>query len=172
VAATFVATASAGVEVGEKNNGLSICDEQYLKIWDKVAREKAGPYSGYAGRNLVEDGVTTKNGSRPVTEAECEDGLAVMDRMLHPAPAPVEYTATTTTEAAPAATGTPPEYIADCESGGSYSALNESSGAYGKWQIIPSTAAAYGCDLSTPAGQDACAAEIYADVGTSAWVCG
>ena len=28
------------------------------------------------------------------------------------------------------------------------------SGAYGAYQIIPSTAAAYGCDLSTPAGQD------------------
>lgn len=65
-----------------------------------------------------------------------------------------------------------PSYIVACESGGDYSAVNPSSGAYGAYQILPSTSAAYGCDMSTPAGQDACAAEIYADVGTSAWVCG
>jgi hypothetical protein len=64
-----------------------------------------------------------------------------------------------------------PSYITQCESGGDYYAQNP-SGAYGAYQIMPGTAAAYGCDLSYPAGQDACAAEIYANEGASAWVCG
>jgi hypothetical protein len=64
-----------------------------------------------------------------------------------------------------------PSYIVECESGGDYTAQNP-SGAYGAYQIMPGTADAYGCDLSTPAGQDACAAEIYATEGSSPWVCG
>ncbi len=75
---------------------------------------------------------------------------------------------------APAAGGGSPipQYIVQCESGGSYDAYNPSSGAYGRYQIIPSTAAAYGCNLSTPGGQDACAAEIWRNDGASAWDCG
>jgi hypothetical protein len=65
-----------------------------------------------------------------------------------------------------------PSYITQCESGGDYGAYNPSSGATGAYQIIPSTAAAYGCDLSYPAGQDACASEIYAAEGAGAWDCG
>jgi hypothetical protein len=64
-----------------------------------------------------------------------------------------------------------PEYIVMCESGGNYNASNP-SGAYGAYQIMPGTAQAYGCDLSTPAGQDRCAARIYAAQGASPWVCG
>ena len=64
-----------------------------------------------------------------------------------------------------------PSYITQCESGGDYYASNP-SGAYGAYQIMPGTAAAYGCDLSYPAGQDQCAAEIYASEGASAWACG
>jgi hypothetical protein len=51
----------------------------------------------------------------------------------------------------------------------SYTATNPSSGAYGRYQIIPSTAANHDCDLSTPAGQDACAATIMATEGPGAW---
>jgi hypothetical protein len=63
------------------------------------------------------------------------------------------------------------------ESGTNYSTgaanTNPSSGATGRYQIIPSTASAYGCDLSTPAGQDACAVRIYHGQGAGAWVgCG
>ena len=50
---------------------------------------------------------------------------------------------------------------------------NPSSGATGRYQILPSTAAGYGCNLSTPAGQDACAQTIYNHQGAGAWVgCG
>lgn len=96
-----------------------------------------------------------------------------------PAPAPAAQSVSSVAAPAPAtssvATGSAsaiPGYITACESGGNYNAVNPSSGAYGAYQIMPSTASAYGCDLSTPAGQDACAAEIYADVGSSAWSCG
>jgi hypothetical protein len=81
-----------------------------------------------------------------------------------PAPAPT----TTTTSSGGYSI---PSYIVECESGGSYTAQNP-SGAYGAYQIMPGTASAYGCDLSTASGQDQCAAEIYADVGSSAWSCG
>ncbi len=55
------------------------------------------------------------------------------------------------------------------ESGTNYSTgasnTNASSGATARYQITPSTAAGYGCDLSTPAGQDACATTIYQHQG-------
>src|SRR3982750_15972 len=44
------------------------------------------------------------------------------------------------------------------ESGGSYTAYNESSGAWGKYQVIPSTWKAHCSDLDRgPAGQERCA---------------
>jgi hypothetical protein len=95
----------------------------------------------------------------------------------HPPPPPPLPAALPTTAPASStestATGgyTIPDYIVQCESGGDYNAQN-ASGAYGAYQIMPDTASNYGCDLSSPAGQDACAADIYADVGTSAWDCG
>jgi septal ring factor EnvC (AmiA/AmiB activator) len=69
-----------------------------------------------------------------------------------------------------------PTYIVMCESGGNYSALNPSSGAGGAYQIIPSTWALYGGKgaphKASKSEQDRIAAEIWADSGSSAWVCG
>jgi septal ring factor EnvC (AmiA/AmiB activator) len=69
-----------------------------------------------------------------------------------------------------------PTYIVMCESGGNYSALNPSSGAGGAYQIIPSTWELYGGkgepQNAPKAEQDRIAAEIWADSGSSAWVCG
>ena len=79
---------------------------------------------------------------------------------------------------APAYLGGPysiPTYIVMCESGGNYHALNESSGAGGAYQILPSTWAAYGgqgAPQDAPkAEQDRIAAEIWRDSGPSAWSC-
>ncbi len=63
------------------------------------------------------------------------------------------------------------------ESGSNYSTgasnTNGSPGATGRYQILPSTAAGYGCSLATAAGQDACAQTIYQHQGAGAWVgCG
>jgi len=69
-----------------------------------------------------------------------------------------------------------PAYIVMCESGGNYSALNPSSGAGGAYQILPSTWKLYGGQgepqNAPKAEQDRIAAEIWADSGPSAWVCG
>lgn len=68
-----------------------------------------------------------------------------------------------------------PTYIVMCESGGNYSAVNSSSGAGGAYQIMPSTWEAYGGEglpnEASKAEQDRIAALIWADVGSSAWVC-
>jgi peptidoglycan hydrolase CwlO-like protein len=69
-----------------------------------------------------------------------------------------------------------PTYIVMCESGGNYSAINPSSGAGGAYQILPSTWELYGGEgaphEAPKAEQDRIAAEIWADSGSSAWVCG
>jgi septal ring factor EnvC (AmiA/AmiB activator) len=69
-----------------------------------------------------------------------------------------------------------PAYIVMCESGGNYSAVNPSSGAGGAYQILPSTWKLYGGkglpNEASKAEQDRIAAEIWADSGPSAWVCG
>jgi septal ring factor EnvC (AmiA/AmiB activator) len=69
-----------------------------------------------------------------------------------------------------------PTYIVMCESGGNYSAVNPSSGAGGAYQILPSTWELYGGQgepqKAPKAEQDRIAAEIWADSGSSAWVCG
>ena len=69
-----------------------------------------------------------------------------------------------------------PTYIVMCESGGNYSALNPSSGAGGAYQILPSTWELYGGQgepqNAPKAEQDRIAAEIWADSGPGAWVCG
>jgi septal ring factor EnvC (AmiA/AmiB activator) len=69
-----------------------------------------------------------------------------------------------------------PTYIVMCESGGDYGAVNPSSGAGGAYQILPSTWELYGGQgepqNAPKAEQDRIAAEIWADSGASAWVCG
>lgn len=69
-----------------------------------------------------------------------------------------------------------PTYIVMCESGGNYGAVNPSSGAGGAYQILPSTWELYGGKGAPQDGskqeQDRIAAEIWADSGPSAWVCG
>jgi septal ring factor EnvC (AmiA/AmiB activator) len=69
-----------------------------------------------------------------------------------------------------------PTYIVMCESGGDYGAVNPSSGAGGAYQILPSTWELYGGQgepqNGSKAEQDRIAAEIWADSGPSAWVCG
>jgi septal ring factor EnvC (AmiA/AmiB activator) len=69
-----------------------------------------------------------------------------------------------------------PTYIVMCESGGNYSAINPSSGAGGAYQILPSTWELYGGhgepQNAPKAEQDRIAADIWADSGSSAWVCG
>lgn len=68
-----------------------------------------------------------------------------------------------------------PESIVLCESGGSFDALNPSSGAGGAYQILPSTWEAYGGEgkpnEASPSEQHGIAQQIWEDSGASAWVC-
>lgn len=68
-----------------------------------------------------------------------------------------------------------PESIVMCESGGNWDAVNPSSGAGGAYQILPSTWELYGGEGNpedaSPAAQSDIAAQIWADSGSSAWVC-
>lgn len=165
-------------KVGTKNDGYSNADEKYLNLYVEAA-QKFGVQA--VGRNIVDDGLN-RPGTPAPSDSQVQTASDRLDLMLHPpapAPAPAPTTTTTaTTTAAPTTTTTTssggytiPDYIVQCESGGSYTAQNP-SGAYGAYQIMPATAQAYGCDLSTASGQDQCAAAIYADVGPSAWSCG
>lgn len=126
------------------------------------------------GRNIVADG--TLHGGRP-SDAQTLASLAVLRRMLAPAATSSSATGTSEVSGAGSAAGAPGVPACASESGDNYSTgpdnTNPSSGATGRYQILPSTAAAYGCDLTTAAGQDACAETIYAHQGASAWVgCG
>jgi hypothetical protein len=125
------------------------------------------------GRNIVRDGFAAHQAA---TEAETVASLAVLERMLAPV--------TTTSSAPPigalaGARSAGGAGVPACasESGTNYSTgvsnTDTSSGATGRYQILPSTAAAYGCSLATAAGQDACAQTIYQHQGAGAWVgCG
>jgi len=68
-----------------------------------------------------------------------------------------------------------PAYIVMCESGGSFNAVNPSSGAGGAYQILPSTWRLYGGSGlpqdASPAEQSRVAAQIWADSGPGAWQC-
>jgi hypothetical protein len=93
----------------------------------------------------------------------------------HAASGPTSYSSTGSVHSSSVGGGGLPSCAS--ESGTNYSTgpanTNSSSGATGRYQITPGTAANYGCSLSTPAGQDACAEVIYAHQGEGAWVgCG
>jgi hypothetical protein len=176
-AATPVA---AGAAVTHGNGGVKAPTAAHDRAYEHAYAAVAHKLGRRApGRNIVKDGVSA---GRAATDAEVLGSLAVLDRMLAAAaaPAPTSTPTSTVTSAAAApvssagASGVP---ACASESGTNYSTgaanTNPSSGATGRYQITPGTAAAYGCDLSTSSGQDACAQQIYDHQGAGAWVgCG
>jgi hypothetical protein len=151
----------------------------HAHAYESAYREVAHEFGPRApGRNIVKDGVAPH---RPATDAETLSSLAVLERMLAPAPAaaPAQSPAGAQVSTPAAAAGGGSGGLPACasESGSNYSTgsanTNASSGATGRYQITPSTAANYGCSLATTAGQDACAQTIYSHQGASAWTgCG
>lgn len=145
------------------------------------------------GRDIARDGIRVKLGAkkhhqivvRKATKSQLATSTRTYKRWLAPPPAPVVVTDTP----APVAYAPPepmsytthttyssggaspvPTWITNRESGGSYTAVNPSSGAYGKYQIIPSTWAATCGDLGhDPAGQDQCAARLVESQGLAPW---
>jgi hypothetical protein len=153
----------------------------HARAYENAYREvsqKLGPR--VPGRNILKDG---RKDHGTVTDAQTVSSLNVLERMLTPALAPGAASdaagsgAPGSSAALASSAGGGGVPACASESGGNYSTgsanTNSSSGATGRYQILPSTAAAYGCNLATAGGQDACAQTIYRNQGASAWVgCG
>jgi hypothetical protein len=137
------------------------------------------------GRDICRFGVRRGGKVHAPSNVQKARYLRALKRLDNPPPQPTLVRTAVPPRVPPAGTKSPgvdgiygrggwaiPEYIVQCESGGDYGAVNPSSGATGAYQIMPGTAAAYGCSLATPAGQDQCAAKIYAREGAAPWSCG
>jgi hypothetical protein len=168
------APAGAGAAVPRGTAGATNPTRGHIRAYERTYARVAHKLGRRApGRNIVAFGVVK---GRAASDAEVVASLHVLQRMLAGAMRPVASTsATLSPSASPSGAAGVPSCAS--ESGTNYSTgssnTNASSGATGRYQITPGTAAAYGCDLSTPSGQDACAQTIYRHQGAGAWVgCG
>jgi hypothetical protein len=126
------------------------------------------------GRNIRRDGVLYR---RVVFDATCGELRRSSRQLRQLLQAPTLMTSRSVPPARPPAgvqTDANVAALPECtwrpESGGSYTAVNPSSGAWGKYQVIPSTWAAHCGDLDRgPSGQETCAARVYAAQGAGAW---
>jgi hypothetical protein len=166
----------AGVAVAAVAPGVALAKPptpSHARAYEHVYSEVVHKLGHRApGRNIVKDGVAA---NRPATDAETVSSISVLERLLTPGTSvSTQATGTLSSAGTAGASGVP---ACASESGTNYSTgssnTNASSGATGRYQITPGTAAAYGCNLATPAGQDACAQTIYDHQGAGAWVgCG
>lgn len=146
-------------------------EHRYLHLYWSVVRHhgRRSP-----GRNLVTRGIKTHGRVRPPSKREIARSIRTFQRWLAPPPGPVrasDYPPHGQSAAYQGGRWAIPSGIVMCESGGNYHAINPSSGAYGAYQILPSTSAGLGCNMATPAGQDECARRVWATQGRGAWVC-
>lgn len=161
MAALFIsASVAEAAQVGEKNNGLSICDEQYLNLYDE-AEQLGWPL----GRNAVEaarpDSVICKQ------VPKLEAAITVITAPPPPPAAEPVAAVPEPSEPAPVTSsgGGAGGSTVQCESGGDYS-INTGNGYYGGWQFDSGTWDAYGdsgyaeAHLAPPAVQDAAAAAV------------
>lgn len=175
--ATLVAlTMGAMVAPVEAETGL--CTKAYQARIAVVKKHgKRAP-----GRNICRYGVQSRfneNWTKPPTNKQKATYLRALKDILHP---PVYLSAVGPPTQAPAGTLSPRGSLPYCtwgpESGGSYYGPNNpSTGASGKYQIIPSTWVMYGGTKyarqardATPAQQDEIAANIASKGGLSNWV--
>jgi hypothetical protein len=120
-----------------------------------------------AGRNVYKEHSTLANGDR-VGARQYRKLTARLNGLCRPLLTRTVQIRSSTT---PRSGGGLPDCTWRPESGGSYTVTNPSSGAYGRYQVIPSTWAAHCSDLDRgPAGQDECAARVYRAQGAGAWV--
>lgn len=131
------------------------------------------------GRDIARRGVLERNRrTRRPTRAELIAYRDALSRMLTPPRTATRLStggsSSASSGASPAAAGDLPTCTWQPESGGDWSAVNPSSGAGGRYQILPSTWAAYGGtglpQDASPAEQSAVAQKIMQSQGPSAWV--
>jgi hypothetical protein len=170
VAIAFPTSAAAEVvaTVPAEENASPAFVENYNRAWERspeTCREREhAVWKQGDPKSQVKEGADHMRRCRAQfmeARAAAQAAAAAAAQQLVSAPAP---TAAPTSSAG----GCPASMAPESGSAG-YSAYNPSSGATGCYQIIPSTAEAHDCDLSTPAGQDECAARICATSGNGAW---
>jgi Transglycosylase-like domain len=126
------------------------------------------------GRDIVRRGILEHGKVRRPTHAELVSYQAALERMLSSTGAASTSTGYSSGESATSSAGSLPTCTWLPESGGDWRAVNPSSGAGGRYQIMPSTWAAYGGtglpQDASPAEQTAVAERIMQTQGPSAWV--
>jgi hypothetical protein len=126
------------------------------------------------GRDIVRRGIVDHGRTRPPTHAELVSYQDALAGMLASNTAGSASADSTTSSAGAATAASLPTCTWEPESGGDWSAVNPSSGAGGRYQIMPSTWAAYGGtglpQDASPAEQTAVAERILQSQGLSAWV--
>jgi hypothetical protein len=131
------------------------------------------------GRDIVHWGVLKRNRrTRRPTRAELIAYRDALSRMLTPSRTATPFSSrgssSSSSGASASAAGDLPTCTWQPESGGDWKAVNPSSGAGGRYQILPSTWAAYGGtglpQDASPAEQSAIAEKIMHSQGPSAWI--
>lgn len=138
-------------------------EKRYLDVRQKMVKRFG---LREAGRNIVQDGYHEKDGDvHPATKAEIVASTKRMEASLNsPEPAATSTTTATTSYSGGAAASSA---TAQCESGGSYTAVNP-AGYYGAYQFDQSTWDAYAPSgyqgvnpaEAPPSVQDAAAAAV------------
>jgi len=155
-----------------------VADAQSLAHRDNHLRaEVVGALGSRApGRDIVRHGVVGRHGqTRRPTHAELIGYRDALTRMLAATvPAPTSSASSSAgSTSGTASSGDLPTCTWEPESGGDWHAVNPSSGAGGRYQIMPSTWAQYGGtglpQDASPAEQTAIAERIMQSVGPSAW---
>lgn len=170
-------TGTRGASTNTNKKQDRLC-QQASVVREKVVKQfnKRTP-----GRKICKYGL--RGGRKPSTQ-QIERYLQTLKRMIAPPATPQTEAASVSSTLASAGAssysstggGTVPACAS--ESGTNYSTgpsnTNPTSGATGRYQIIPSTHAALCSDLGwSPADQDECAQRIYEAQGSGAWVgCG
>ena len=131
-----------------------------------------------AGRDIVRWKVVKRGGTtRRATRAELKAYRDTLARMLAPPASALATTSSATQSAASTTGGSGSGNLPTCtwlpESGGNWNAVNSSSGAGGRYQIMPSTWAANGGtglpQNASPAEQTRVAENIMRTQGSGAW---
>jgi hypothetical protein len=176
IAAIATCVAALGAPVAAQGSPTSVLPEhhpgyekRYVELRQKFVKQ-AG--LSEAGRNIVRDGYREKNGDvHPATRAEVVASTDRMEASLNPpALSPATDTATstsTTTTTSYTGGAAASSATAQCESGGSYTAVNP-AGYYGAYQFDQSTWDAYAPSgyqgvnpaQAPPAVQDQAAASV------------